>query len=195
MPSQLSFLISALLAATLSLSEGKSIANSLESGATSGDELQATNSNPVVDLAGLLQADVDKLQQEFLAQFSEIENGVNYDIASPINSTADGCFKANFNKFRCLKRIYTGLHQYEEQMLYVKKEFQSHLVDGVIYRTRNLQKTVRDMQQKHKSSDTVPEHVLPTGSPWVKKTVVNAILRSYNQFLIHAHRALRYMSK
>ncbi|XP_063040925.1 interleukin-6-like isoform X2 [Engraulis encrasicolus] len=194
MPSQLSFLFSALLAAALSLSEGAPLSTAVESADISGDESHPSNRHPVVSAAYVLHADVDRLLKQFQEQNSQVKEG-HYHIQSPINSSADGCFSFHFNKFRCLKRIYAGLHQFEDQMQYVNRELESQLADGIIYRTRNLQRAVKEMQQTHTSDDTFPKQELPTESKWMKMTVVNGILQSYKQFLIYAHRALRHMSK
>ncbi|XP_031442385.1 interleukin-6-like [Clupea harengus] len=193
MPSLLSLLVSAFLAVTLSRTEGKSIATVEESAGISGDDFEGNAKNSVVSTASVLQQDVATLLAEFISKFPEIEE-TNDVIVSPINSSSDGCFKANFSKSRCLKRIFSGLQQYKKQMEYVKKDFQSTLVDGIIYRTSILLNTVKDMQ-RHKTGNMSSEVVLPTGSQWVKMTVVNAILRSFNQFLIDTHRAMRYMNR
>ncbi|KAG5265017.1 hypothetical protein AALO_G00260530 [Alosa alosa] len=188
-------LICALLAATLSLTEGKSIAYVVESGDVSGDEFEAKTDNPVVKTASLLQEEVAILKAEFNSNFSDVDD--TYDIKSPINSISDGCFPGNFNKSRCLKRIATGILQYVKQMQYVKEEFQSTLVDGIIHRTSTLQNLVKDLQKPkdRADDDKISEDILPKDSQWERKTVTKAILRSFDQFLIDAHRALRHITR
>ncbi|XP_062385935.1 interleukin-6-like [Sardina pilchardus] len=82
-------------------------------------------------------------------------------------------------------------------MQHVKEDFQSTLVDGIIHRTSDLQNLVKKVRPKDRADDdtTVSEEVLPKVDSWERKKATKAILRSFDQFLIDAHRALRHITR
>ncbi|XP_008064388.1 interleukin-6 [Carlito syrichta] len=128
----------------------------------------------------------------------EVLAGNNLNL--PKMEKEDGCFESGFNKETCLKKITTGLLEFQVYLEYLQNKFEGNKehAETVLIGTKAM---IQYLKTKVKNPDAVatPDPTanaillvkLKSQGQWLQNTTIHLILRSLIHFLHSSARAIR----
>ncbi|XP_045053341.2 interleukin-6 [Desmodus rotundus] len=154
----------------------------------------------------------EKLIKSIMLEISEVKNKMcdNHETCKnskealtenklnlPKLTMRDGCFQSGFNQETCLMRLTTGLVEFQVYLEYLQNTFE----DNAKAMQMRIKALVNILKQKNPDEKAVPEPTTDPGllqqmrsqSEWRKTTTTRLILRSLEDFLQFAQRAVRIM--
>ncbi|KAF5927762.1 hypothetical protein HPG69_000668 [Diceros bicornis minor] len=138
--------------------------------------------------------------------FSKCENSkeilAENNLNLPKMAEKDGCFQSGFNQETCLKKITTGLSEFQIYLKYLQNQFKSENENAKTIQI-STNALVKMLKQKIKNPDEVTSpdptentsllEKLQSQNEWLKNTTIHLILRSLEDFLQFSLRAVRIM--
>ncbi|XP_056596787.1 interleukin-6 isoform X2 [Triplophysa dalaica] len=174
----------------------------------SGDDIQEVNVRALITeeqrwhlMARQLHRDVKTLRDEqFDRDFRDPANMTSFEglrTNTPVLKASDGCLSRNFNRERCLGRVYSVLMWYAEHLSYIEREnlTQTHTNDVKHGTKRFLESIYSQVQLRDTQVEDFPRSSLQAKSAWTRKTLVHSILFNFTNVMIDTCRAIHYMSK
>ncbi|KAM7119974.1 LOW QUALITY PROTEIN: interleukin-6 [Molossus nigricans] len=154
----------------------------------------------------------EKLIQSILFEISEVKNKMCDNDESCKNSKEaltennlnlpkltkkDGCFHSGFNQETCLMRLTAGLQEFQVYLKYLQNTFEGN-AKAMQTRTKILVK-ILNQKLKNPVEEATPDPTASAGllekmqsqKEWLKTRTAHLILRSFEDFLQFAQRAVR----
>ncbi|XP_001513877.4 interleukin-6 [Ornithorhynchus anatinus] len=126
------------------------------------------------------------------------ENNMNL----PKMTEEDGCFLSGFNEETCLKRIITGLSEFQIYLKYVQKTFKGEekILESIQNYTKHLSNILKQMM-KTSDAGTEPSPMsqeslltkLQSLEKWTKTISMQLIISNFTKFIEDTMRAVRFM--
>ncbi|XP_004418987.2 PREDICTED: interleukin-6 [Ceratotherium simum simum] len=149
---------------------------------------------------------ISALKKEMCNNFSKCENSkeilAENNLNLPKMAEKDGCFQSGFNQENCLKKITTGLSEFQIYLKYLQNQFKSENENAKTIQI-STNALVKMLKQKIKNPDEVTSpdptentsllEKLQSQNEWLKNTTIHLILRSLEDFLQFSLRAVRIM--
>ncbi|XP_054420491.1 interleukin-6 [Pteronotus mesoamericanus] len=157
---------------------------------------------------------IEKLIKSIILEISEVKNKMcdshescknskealtENNLNLPKLTRKDGCFQWGFNQETCLRRLTTGLVEFQVYLQYLRNTFEEN-ANAMQMRIKAL---VNILKQKVSNpvEGTIPEPTTDAGllekmqsqSEWRQTTTIHLILRSLEDFLQFTQRAVRIM--
>ncbi|XP_036992198.2 interleukin-6 isoform X1 [Artibeus jamaicensis] len=155
---------------------------------------------------------IEKLIKSIMLEISEVKNKMcdNHETCKnskealtennlnlPKLTRRDGCFQSGFNEKTCLTRLTTGLVKFQVYLQYLQNTFE----DNAKAMQMRIKALVNILKQKNPDEEATPEPTtdaslleqMQAQNEWRKTTTIHLILRSLEDFLQFAQRAVRIM--
>ncbi|KAM3929219.1 interleukin-6 [Leptodactylus fuscus] len=153
-------------------------------------------------VANVLYKEADKLCSEMCKIpnlcSSSIEHFLRADLELPeIKHSKSGCLSTNFNKEKCLPKIYSDLLRFQTYLEFLKEAMPSNkdILEFIQYRSTELANKVKDLEEipsdskEDTSGITVAD--LRSKDPWKQIQTSYIILQSFTEYMQKTARAVR----
>ncbi|XP_016015011.1 interleukin-6 isoform X2 [Rousettus aegyptiacus] len=170
---------------------------------TNSNRPQPTSPNQTENLIKSIFLEISEVRNKMCGNDDSCKNSkealTENNLNLPKMVEKDGCFQSGFNQETCLKKITTGLLEFQIYLDYLQNKFEEN-AKAMQMRTKAL---VQVLKQKVKNPDeiTTPEPTtnssllakLQSQSEWLQTTTIHLILRSLEDFLQFTQRSVRIM--
>ncbi|XP_030060591.1 interleukin-6 [Microcaecilia unicolor] len=210
----ISFPAAVVLAWLLFLAASRSLARAavLPPADFSGEELDeplggSSSDTPppkYLSLALLIQREAATLKEELCNKYAVCDNSMEVFVQNSLDlpkiRAEDGCFRSGFKQEKCLKKISSGLAEFQIYLLVVENTFSTEgkLAESLRHKTRHLADVVKLMINPSAVPVTQTDKLelmkgLLSNDPWLQKVSTRLILRDFTLFIEKTIRAIRFL--